>query len=327
MSSQIKEGSLETALLELLSKGGQVFPGRDGKDGITYMCGSKQTIYWLPNSLKYKQLYDLAVDLKLSDPELVTGGRLVKHILKICDVRYENTYFHHYYRKLAVKGDHWHYQYYQEGKHGFCYEIDLKSAYWTSFINNKTCLLLAPNCWGGDNGALLNLKALFNDMPKFFRLQFLGTLASWQMKFYTKNSQNKIILANRKNISYGALFNSTHKAIKDTYNLLKEIHKRLSATCVRCHTDSLLIKKEQNLEQIRTEIGLLQSKGYNVSCKRYGDTWIKDLNTGFVGKFPIGSKKLSLDFAKADGIKLKSKLSSQEEILIEQLKREFEFYK
>lgn len=308
MKKEVREGCLESALLLLSEQGGQVFPGRDGTDGITYLCGSKQIIFWKPKSKKRAELYRLAKTLDYPDPELATGGALVRHCLDIAGVQWKGTYFHPCWQKQAYDGWHWHYEHWIEGRHGFCMEIDLRSAYWTAFANAPSCLLHGLDSWSVDNGALANLDAIMQMCPKWFRLQFLGTIASWKMQFYVKDKKSEnpreFVLKTRKQITYGGLFNAAHKAILTVYGDMRRGHQIIGKDCVRCHTDSFLVKIEPGMEWEDRFNQFIKGRGYELTIKKMGDAWLRDLNCGWIGNYPLGSKRIALDYAKEEGLKL-----------------------
>lgn len=316
---EVREGNLEIALLQLLEYGGQIFPGRHGRDGISWVCGNKHIIFWNEKSQKYAELQQMAKELNYPEPELVTGGKLVRHLLAICDIDYKSTYFHPYWQKLAREGQHWHYQHIDPGQHGLCFEIDIKSAYWSSFEKLPSIFLATEKSFIPDGGKLKLLSNIMRVLPKSFRLQFLGTLASHKMHFYKREKIEgkwQIKFDSRNNISYGSLFNSAHKAILSTFQLMQSVHKMHTSCIKRIHTDSFLIEDFLQGQNSLEIMKYLAKQGYDTSCKKYGKAYLKDLNCGFIGRFPIGSKKMALDYARSEGLKISLKNSPEEEELI-----------
>lgn len=307
----VTEGTLETALVHLRDRGGQVFPGRAGSDSITWMLGSRQTIFWKPKSKRRNEIFQLATDLGYPDPELATGGGLVKYVLELAGCDYKGTYFDPHWRNIAKRGEHWHYMHCDKGKHGYVIECDIKSAYWRMFANAPSCLVAGKRTYLDDGGALINLNAIMTETPKWFRLIFLGVLASWRMQYYTRNpdtnSDDTFLLKERFQIKYGALFNATHRAIRRLHFVMSEAHEMLEDACVRIHTDGFFIKSTHFASHWLACEEFLMRCGLECGVKRAGDCWLQDINCGWIGTYPVGSRLDASDAIRSAGEKIRKR--------------------
>lgn len=301
------EGDYLSALAHLIREGGQLFSARH-RGGSNSVCqGSKITTYWEKDSVMRKKVILLAQDFGLN-PEHMTYGRIAKHYLtNIIALPYKNTYFGNEFRHLAKHGEHWHYTYLQSGDLGYCFELDVKSAYLTSLLQGKTMLYDKYKGYVDDGGALENLRNSQELLPKAFRLVLLGCMASHSKNFWMRMQKpDGAMVPEFKSIShiaYGAAFNAVHGAILRLYNLMKTAHNYGGEYIVRVHTDSLLIKSD--IPQCRLEkiVNLFVSSGFQLVTKAEGRAYFFDLNCGFIGKHIIGSPQILANNMKSDNVR------------------------
>lgn len=309
-------GGYYDALLLLQSGGGQLFTGNGNDSAVVVVQGNNCFTYWQKGSKRHQEVQHLSTNFGL-DSLGKTGGRLARWLLSdFLSLPYKDTFWQKNYRELAKKGAHWHYMYCESWKPFIGCEFDLKSAYLSSYFQGKTMLYQNDLGWLDDGGALENLKAINHQLPKWFRLQLLGTIASWKLEFYTRNKLNPEsnipVLNVRKFIDYGAAFNAVHRAILRNYKIMERVHKIGGEHIMRMHTDSFTLNLECP-EKIEREIfDYIQSKGLEVDIKNCGKAFFFDVNTGFIGRFFVGSKKDVLELMRDNKLKMhREKINKQ----------------
>ena len=145
-------------------------------------------------------------------------------------------------------------------------------------------------------------------MPKWFRLQLLGVLASWQLKFLSRSKdlkdEGKLSVKSIPKIQYNAAFNCVHRAIVRNYKIMEKIHLIGGEHIKRMHTDSFFLSWECPVSVEKQIFDYLQEKGCEVSVKASGKAFFFDVNTGFIGKKFVGSKIDVVELMRASGQKM-----------------------
>lgn len=321
----VGRGTFETAQLALSKKGGQLFPARDDDGPFIHVVGSTVYTYWPENSKRRGYVMELAKKLGF-DPNIATTSRLIRFLLDdVMTVPYKDTYFDVKWRGLALKGDHWHYLHCIPGKYEYCIEVDLKSAYWAAFTSQPTMLLGQHKTWIDDGGALASFDTLMQDLPKAFRLAFLGSLASWRHSYWTKDkkdpSGDTLILKQQTQIKYGAAFNATHRAILKVWKMMEAIHKITGNDCVRIHTDGVILNCMNGMPWESQLEDFILGQGFDYSIKASGDTWLMDVNSGIIGRKIMGAHCMVADAARSQGVKinLKAEAPKMERFCLDEL--------
>lgn len=303
-----KEGTFIDAYQDVLENGGQLFQG-NGKDSpVTVVRGKKTIIYWQKNSRKRGEILQLCSSMNI-DPYAVTGGRIARFLLdEILSLPYEKTFWNKRYRSLAVSGHHWHYYHVVPWQFFYGCEFDIKSAYFASLMKSKTLLYMEGKGYVDDGGAIESLSSLIPSMPKWFRLQLLGVLASWQLKFLSPSKKpednGKLVIKSIPKIQYNAAFNCVHRAILRNYKIMENIHKIGGEHIKRMHTDSFFLSWECPVDIEAKIFEYLAEKGCEVSVKASGKAFFYDLNTGFIGKKFVGSKIDVIELMRSNGQKM-----------------------
>lgn len=300
-------GTYATAYADVLANGGQLYPG-NGKDSANVVVrGQHCFTYWAKGSKRRQEVVDLCRYFNL-DPYGKTGGRIARWLIDdLLKLPYKQTFWQKQYRDLAKQGGHWHYTYVESGKSFIGIEVDLKSAYMVSLFAGKSLLYQQGKGYFDDQGALENLQVLTPELPKWFRLQLLGCLASWRITFLArdkKNLENKELTVKQfHEISYGAAFNAVHRAILRNYKLMQKIHQIGGQYIRRIHTDSFFMDCDipPKLENLIWEY--MESKQAQWDIKGCGYSYFFDLNTGFIGKRIVGSALEVVDLMREKDIK------------------------
>lgn len=299
-----------------LQNGGQLFVG-NGKDSANVVViGSNCYTFWKADSKRLLEVKDLALQFGIN-PEGQTGGRIARWIIDdLLKLPYEKTFWSKTYRNLAKSGKHWHYLYCQEKESFWGLEIDLKSAYFSSLFSFKSMLFHPLTGYLSDNNALDNLKILYPQFPKWFRLQFLGCLSSWRVFYFcrdkTLKDSKELIQKQRYFIKYNAAFNVAHRAILRNYKIMKKLHEIGGKHIRRIHTDSLLVDSAITLEVEQRLFAYIEDKGLKYSIKGFGRCFFWDVNTGFIGNKFVGAPIDVSDNMRAMGLKMASKRKNNE---------------
>ena len=293
MQYSIKEGKYWHAYQDVLINGGQLFPGRGKDSSHTVLRGKQIIIYWPKNSKRRHQVKELC-DFFGLESETYTGGRLARWLIEnLLELPYKQTFWNKNYRALAKKGEHWHYLYCEPLKLFYGIEVDLKSAYFRSLLQGKSLLYYPGRGYLNDDGAIEHLAFLEPFLPKWFRLQLLGIMASWRMRFMCRDKKNpdnkELIFKQRMHIEYNAAFNATHRAILRNYKLLAKIKEIGGEYIRRVHTDSFTMDADIP-ESIEISIwNYLEDNQAEWDIKGAGRCYFIDVNAGFVGRKIIGS--------------------------------------
>lgn len=301
-------GTYAVAYEDVFLHGGQLYQG-NGKDSANVVVrGNNCTTYWTKGSKRKQEVEEVCKFLNI-DSYAMTGGRICRWLVgTLLAVPYKETFWQKRYLGLAKSGKHWHYCHVQPWKSFLGIEVDLKSAYFSSLFAGKSLLYQDGKGYLPDNGALEYLKELTPFLPKWLRLQFLGTLASWQTFFWIrdkKNSDNKELLRRtRANREYRAAFNCAHRAILRNYKIMERLHCLGGEWIRRMHTDSFTLDCAIPRDREESIWRYLEEKNVEYDIKRAGECFFFDLNLGFVGRIPIGSKVELKESLKESGVRM-----------------------
>ena len=302
------EGDYLQAYHFCLENGGQLFCG-NGKDSANVVLVGKQCYtFWKNGSKRLEEVKQLAAYFGLP-LEGQTGGRIARWVLEeLLQLPYKQTFWSKSYRALAKKGSHWHYLYCQERQYFNAVEIDIKGAYLSSLFTFPSLLYHPYLGYLQDNNALANLKILYPDMPKWFRLQILGCLSSWRVFYLTRDKSRleskELITKQRHFIKYGAAFNCAHRAILRNYKVMKKLHEIASKYVRRIHTDSLLLDSAIPKEEKQLIFAYLRERKLDFSIKGYGRCYFWDVNTGFIGNKFVGASIEVTTLMRQDKLKM-----------------------
>jgi hypothetical protein len=301
-------GTFERGIQLLHEKGGQLMPQRSPDHPTTHVRGGVVTTYWPPASRVRGLVTSLATQVGY-DQETATGGRICRHIADdIIGVPYKGTDWSQKWFRLAKGGNHWHYLYAKPGLYDYAIEIDVKSAYWSSFMSGKSTLLRGDGTWIDDGGALADFGTLMDTLPKWLRVSMMGGFASWRKEYYMKpkNPQNGWELEHKTStyIKTGALFNSTHRAIAKVWKFMQALHNLLGDDCLRIHTDGVIINCSHNMDFEVPMEELFKKWGFDYTVKGFGHCWIHDVNSVVLGQKIAGSKRYIRDEMVSQGIKV-----------------------
>lgn len=282
------------AMLHLKRFGGQFYPAK-GRDGTsTIVRGSQVHTFWEENSLNRPKVAQAARDFGF-DPTHATPGRLARWILRdICNLNCSRTDPEKRFIQLAKDGFHWHYTYIEPGRHDYLLEFDLKAAYFTSLMQEKSFFYSLKYGDMPDSGALECLRSIAPAMPKWLRLTLLGTIASHQMTFATlttgSNGYDELKFTTIRKIDYGAAFNCVHRSILRLYRVMQRVHEMGGSYIKRMHTDSFAFQWDVP-ESIASQIfDYLDRQGFAYTCKAQGSAFFWNLNEGFIGRHFVGSR-------------------------------------
>lgn len=280
-------------------------------------------------------------------PEKMTPGRLIraflKHIIKLEITGKSKIYGDRYYYlvkerqqllseqcisevdmrdtsygftalPLRENASHWHYLYLAEKPSGYAIELDIKAAYFTSLLQEKTLFWYDPgkgggNCfWLPDGGAMLRLNEYVEEIPKWFRLQMLGIIGSHQREYGTLDLATGFIIPQVDNgaIKYGSAFNTVHKAIYRVYKVMSEVANQVGVDLLRSHTDCFTLKASMTRRAEAEFLSALAARGFTVSCKGVGWAHFWDIDRGLLGMGePKGHLKEIDDLRQRDGVYVK----------------------
>lgn len=300
-----REGGYSAALNELLEKGGQLYSGDSDGGCTTVVRGCYVSRFWEPRSAKKARMIE-ACKIFGYEPYGMTGGSLCRKILDdILQPPYKQSRFADTYRKIAEKGEHWHYQFIKVGDHGKTIEYDLSSAYMTQFLRLPSMVLLGRDEFANDDGAMEKLREIMPLFPKWLRVQFLGVLASHQRTTITrvKNGNDwELKKTQTPSITYGGCFNAAHRAILRVYRIMKNIHEIAGDDCKRIHTDSFLLSQTISIRKLQSIFDYLEENEQEVQIKAMGRSVFFDLNEGLIGRKIVGCKPMVGSKLKLSGI-------------------------
>lgn len=301
-------GGYVQAYQNVLDNGGQLYPGRGKQSASVVVQGKNCYTYWPEGSKRRREVQELSAFFNL-DSHGKTGGRLARWLIDTgLGIPYKGTYWSAQYRQMAKSGHHWHYSYVEPNKHFVGLEMDIKSAYTSSLLAGKSLLYHPSKGYLPDNNALENLSVLLPDLPKWFRLQLLGCLSTWQITFLARSKDPKksleLELKSYKQIPYGAAFNATHRAIYRNYKIMERIHKIGGEYIKRMHTDSFMLDVKCPRKVAEELKSYILDKGLRLDVKRTGLSYFFDLNTGFCGKQFIGAAIDVMDSMKQANVKM-----------------------
>lgn len=305
---EILTGHWGDGLVLLDKRGGQLFPQRNIDGAVVHTSGNVISTLWPQNSRTRGRVTQLASQIGFEHPA-PTGGRISRYITDgLIGIPWKGTYFSPQWAKRARSGAHWHYLYAKEGVYDYCVEIDVKSAYWRSFLTGQSCLLGQGDIWLDDGGAMENLRVLMDTLPKWVRLSLLGSWASHEQKFYVQNPDGSTPydakLKVRKHIEHGALFNATHRAIARTWLFMKRLHEIVGEDTVRIHTDGIVCNAVNGMDWEQELEDEFKKWGLDYSIKGHGHAWIMDVNSGVLGCKIMGERRYLREEAIKRGIKI-----------------------
>ncbi len=308
-------GDFLTAYQFCIKNGGQLFCG-NGKDTASVcVVGSNCYTFWAADSKRKQQVYELASYFGL-EPDAQTGGRIARWLIdELIEIPYSKTFWNRTYRNLAKSGTHWHYLHCDCKQQFYGFEVDLKSAYFSSLFSFPSLLYQPEIGYLDDAGAMDNLKSLYEHFPKWFRLQLLGCISTWRSFYYCRDKHSpdskELVMKTRYFIKYNAAFNVVHRAILRNYKIMAKIHQIGGKYIRRIHTDSFFVDYDipESIERRLWEY--VESKRLKYSIKGFGSCFFWDVNTGFIGNKFVGA---SIDVAarmRTDEIKMKSKETNE----------------
>lgn len=282
------------ALAEFLLSGGLFFPSKTPDAPSTIVRGRSIFTYWPPQSALRAKVLSLALTFGCEHPAPTVGRVCRWFISDFLELPFEGTAWAKSYRALAAKGTHWHYLYVDTRDSYLGVEIDLKSAYFSSYLRGGS-LLYSPRYGYLDDGlARDKLVAFLELVPKWFRLSMLGILAGHRMKFCTRglttSGTAELLFKSIPKISYGAAFNAAHRAIVRNYKILQKVHSLGGEWVRRIHTDSFFLDAHCPDVQERRIFDYLSDKGCEFSVKGVGNAYFWDVNTGIIGRKYVGAK-------------------------------------
>jgi hypothetical protein len=301
-------GNYADAYADVLQKGGQLYAGM-GKDSANVVVRGRTVFtYWPKDSPKRTQVRELSRFFNIEEEDK-TGGRLARWLLNdALKLPYQETFWNRKYHKLAKNGQHWHYYHITPGRYCYGVEFDIKSAYISSLFAGRTLLYQEGRGYLDDNGTLESLKGLCSDLPKWFRLQLLGILASWKMSFLCRDKKNPsnplLVYKTFHKVAYGAAFNAAHRAILRTYKIMQKVHQIGGEYINRIHTDSFFLSIECPPIVEEQIFNYLEDKGLITSVKGSGKAYFLDLNTGFIGKKFVGAKQDVVELMRENNLKM-----------------------
>ncbi len=303
-----KTGTFEAGIKLLHERGGQLMPQRTPDHPTTHVCGGTITTLWPEKSRVRGLVTSVAAQIGF-DEERATGGRICRHIAnEIMGLPYEGTDYSSKWLKLAKGGSHWHYLHASPGLYDYAVELDIKSAYWASFMTGKSTLLRGDGTWLDDGGKLQDFGVLMDTLPKWLRVSMLGQFSSWKKEFYVRP---KVIETGWElehktfhQVKTGALFNATHRAIARVWKFMQAAHNLLGDDCLRIHTDGIIVNCSNGMDWEVTLEDLFKKWGFDYSVKGFGHCWIHDCNSVVLGKKIAGSKRYIRDEMISQGIKV-----------------------
>jgi len=302
-------GSYYDAMEFHRNNGGMLYEPKTIEHHTTIRVGSHTHTFYPPNSYPVAQARQLAKQFGLPDELVIhmTASRLSRwYIDNILRLPYQNTFWARDYQDLAKQGYHWHYLYAEPGRHGHCFEIDLKSAYATAWVNRPSLLFdHRYQRFLKDGGAVNRLKEDLPYLPKWFRLALLGVISGHCMRFKVHKKGASGYYPEEKiqnRISYGAAFNAAHIAVWKVYNVMQELHKIFGSHVKRAHTDGMIISIDATGDET-ADIAheFIREKGFEYSLKASGQTWVKNVGEGICGGKCFGQKQSVLKEAYKEG--------------------------
>ena len=307
-----KTGGFLEAMSDVVTSGGQLYCG-NGKDSANVVVrGKKCFTYWQENSKRHGEVIDLCNFLNIPS-EAMTGGRVARYLInEVLKLPYKETYWQKKYRQLAIQGNHWHYYHVIPNETFYGVEFDLKSAYISSLLTMPTLLYEDGRGYIQDNEAMEFLRELTPYLPKWFRLQLLGCVASWKFSFLCRDKNNpenpELIRKEIRKIGYNAAFNCVHRAILRNYKIMQKVHQIGGKHIKRMHTDSFFLSCECPSSTEENIFEYLSEKGVSVDIKALGRAHFFDLNSGFVGRKFIGAKPEITELMKTNKLKMQREL-------------------
>jgi hypothetical protein len=304
----IATGDFQEGCRKVHAEGGQLMPQRSPMHPVVHMRGSRCTTLWPEKSPMRGRVMQLAFQVGY-DPHIATSGRLCRHIVDdVLRIPYKETYFEERWQALARGGQHWHYLYAKPGLYNWGVEIDVKSAYWASFMSGKSCLLGNGGKWIEDDGILEQFGIIMDTCPKWLRVSMLGQLSSWRSSFFVADPSKADFYGleqrYRYNIKHGALFNATHRAIARVYKFMQRLHEILGDKTLRIHTDGIIIDCSNGMGWENELLDEFDKWGFDYSIKGFGHCWITDVNSVVLGQQVRGCKRYIADDMRNAGAKI-----------------------
>lgn len=304
----ILDGDFADGCRKVHEEGGQLMPQRSPLHPVVHMRGSRCTTLWPPETPIRGRVAQLASQVGC-DPHTATSGRISRHIVdNILEIPYKGTVPEQRWERLARGGQHWHYLYAKPGLYDWGVEIDIKSAYWASFMSGGSCLLGDGGTWLPDDGLLEQFGALMDNCPKWLRVSMLGQLSSWRSAYFVadpaKADYHGLEQRYRYGIKHGALFNSTHRAIARVYKFMQRIHEMLGDNVLRIHTDGIIVDCSAGMDWEHMLLDEFAKWGFDYSIKGFGNCWVTDVNSVVLGKDVRGCKRYIAEDMRDAGAKI-----------------------
>lgn len=287
---------------------GQLFIGRKGA-WITVAGGKRRGVFWHPvlGVEVRHNTYMLAKKLGVSAANEIslTPGRLVDlFFIEIIGINpsqdrkagkqsgFYGTAWHSLAKhkeseclkklpfSISSHEDYWSFLDYLPHEPQHLVDRDLKSAYASSLISAPNLFLYehknGTSTFIDDGGAMMRLREIMPELPKWFKHRLVATLASHR---YGK-------------IRWGAAFNTAQWAILKVYKFMERIKEIAGEYGVRYHTDCVTLKASTPsyiIDAIDAE-AKLESFTFGTKALGYGQLWAPD--EGFIGYFNyIGGEK------------------------------------
>jgi hypothetical protein len=302
-------GDYLTAYHFTLENGGQLFCGNGNDSANVCLIGKKCYTFWKEGSKRKQEVLELSKYFNIPANGM-TGGRIARWLIdSVLCLPYKDTFWGKNYRNLAKSGQHWHYMHCDCNQKFDGVEIDIKSAYFSSLFASPSLLYQNGRGYSNDNNAMELLKDLYPSLPKWFRLQFLGCLASWRTFYFVRDKHNpsnqELVMKCRQIIKYNAAFNVAHRAILRNYKIMQKIHKIGGSHIRRMHTDSFFLDYDIPESVEKNIWDYVNEKNLTYTIKAFGTAYFWDINTGFIGNKFVGGKLDILEKMRRDEVKMK----------------------
>ncbi|MHC5727149.1 MAG: hypothetical protein ACYT04_49260 [Nostoc sp.] len=197
---------------------------------------------------------------------------------------------HGFNYELLGNASHWHYLYLAPQPQGYAIELDIESAHFTAFLNQKTMLLSDPGEYGkpyfvGDGRAMERLREINPQLPKWFRFRMLEIIGSHKLEYCQFNpaTGSSETIVNPNVIYCGMAFNAAHKAIYTVYQTMAEVANLVKDDLLRSHRNSFVLKATMSRTAETEMLNALTERGFEVSCKGLGWAHFWDIDQGILG--------------------------------------------
>lgn len=197
---------------------------------------------------------------------------------------------HPFYKGLAEQKWHWHCTRAIPGYFENVSEIDIKSAYAQSILNQPTMYRESRHACRPDNGMMERWREVYPKLSKKLRLAMVGWLSSNMMSTLVPPKPGEMML--QRKIIYkcydGGIFNTIHEGLYSLYGMMTQLAHISLQHVPRVHTDSFWVTGDIPNNKLEAMLDLIEDKGYQCSIKGHGDAVIFDLNSAILGGHIIG---------------------------------------